>query len=231
MRRLLCLAVAGLFQLPGAASAAAPPSSNPGPETAGVLARHPGSAGPSVTSPLSPKPGGRGPRAVDPLSHGSSGHGPRVTSPLPPVPDRRGPRVVPLPVHPGEPVQAGPGPLRSSPGDRPSRSAKALVLSVAQGEKPLPAAGHALLLCDRPGSTHPDAVGACEALSEVRGDPSRLKPLSGVACTMQYDPVTVSAMGIWNGRFVRFEQTFGSSCSLRAATGTVFSLRNQRGGR
>ncbi|MGC5011156.1 SSI family serine proteinase inhibitor [Streptosporangium sp. DT93] len=176
MRRLLCLAVAGLFHLPVAASAAAPPPWSPGP-------------------------------------------------------DRPGPRVVsPLPPYSGGSVQARPAPSRPLPGDRPSRSAKALVLSVAQGEKPLPSTGHALLLCDRPGSTHPDAVGACEALAGVRGDPARLRPLSGVACTMQYDPVTVSAMGIWNGRFIRFEQTFGSACSLRAATGPVFLVRNQRGG-
>ncbi|MEU4833831.1 SSI family serine proteinase inhibitor [Streptosporangium sp. NPDC023615] len=176
MRRLLCLAVAGLFQLPGPASAAVPPSWSPGPDR----------------------------------------HGPQAVSPLPP--------------YSGDSVQARPGPSRSSSGDRPSRSAKALVLSVAQGEKPMPATGHALLLCDRPGSTHPDAVGACEALAEVRGDPARIRPLSGVACTMQYDPVTVTAMGIWNGRFIRFEQTFGSACSLRAATGSVFLVRNQRGG-
>lgn len=99
-----------------------------------------------------------------------------------------------------------------------------LVLTLARGEKPVPMAGHALLLCDQPGGTHPDAVRACAALAGVRGDPARLRPRTGVACTLQYDPITVTANGVWNDRFIQFEHTYGNACSLRAATGPVFAL-------
>ncbi|GAA4210260.1 hypothetical protein GCM10022252_77850 [Streptosporangium oxazolinicum] len=183
MRRLLCLAVAGLFQFSGTAAAATPPLLDPAP-------------GSQETRPF-PRPGDRGPQVTGPL-----------------------------PLHPGAPAQTMPEPVDPFPRARPPRSAKALVLSLARGDKPLPVASHALLLCDRPGDTHPDAVHACEALAEVRGDPARLRPKAGVACTLQYDPVTVTAIGIWNNRFIRFERTYGSPCSLRAATGPVFALDN-----
>ncbi|MEU8385132.1 SSI family serine proteinase inhibitor [Streptosporangium sp. NPDC048865] len=184
-RRLLCLAVAGLFQLSGTAVAsAAPPPLDPGPGWQ------------EETRPS--------PRSAEP--------GPRVTRPLP------------LPFHPGGPAPGVRGPAEPFPDVRPPYNARALVLSLARGSKPLPVAGHALLLCDRPGGTHPDAVRACEALAEVRGDPARLRPRTGVACTLQYDPVTVTASGIWNSRFIRFERTYGNSCALRAATGGIFAL-------
>ncbi|GAA3409546.1 hypothetical protein GCM10018952_10660 [Streptosporangium vulgare] len=184
MRRLLCLAVVGLFQLSGLS----------------------GTAVASATPPRDPGPGWQEARP-----HPRSGDaGPQVTRPLP--------------LHPGEPAHVMPRPVEPVPRARPPRNAKALVLSLARGEKPLPVAGHALLLCDRPGGTHPDAVRACEALAEVRGDPARLRPRTGVACTLQYDPVTVTASGIWNSRFIRFERTYGSPCALRAATGGVFAL-------
>ncbi|WP_440073002.1 SSI family serine proteinase inhibitor [Streptosporangium sp. OZ121] len=181
MRRLLCLAVAGLFQLSGTAVASTVPPRDPGPGWQETRPHpYPGDSGPQVTRPL--------------------------------------------PLHPGGPAHVMPGPVEPFPGARPPRSARALVLSLARGDKPVPVAGHALLLCDRPGGNHPDAVRACEALAEVRGDPARLRPRTGVACTLQYDPVTVTAVGIWNNRFIRFERTYGSPCALRAATGTVFAL-------
>ncbi|MFF3445174.1 SSI family serine proteinase inhibitor [Streptosporangium sp. NPDC002721] len=176
MRRLLCLAVVGLFPLSGTAAASTAPLQDPGP-------------GWQETRPY--------PRSGDPRS---------------------------LSLHPGGPAPVVHRPVEPFPDARPPRSAKALVLSLAKGDKPLPVAGHALLLCDRPGGTHPDAVRACEALAEVRGDPARLRPRTGVACTLQYDPVTVTASGIWNSRFIRFERTYGSPCALRAATGGVFAL-------
>ncbi|MFF5115168.1 SSI family serine proteinase inhibitor [Streptosporangium sp. NPDC000509] len=135
----------------------------------------------------------------------------------------------PLPLHPGEPAQIMPAPVRPFPGERPSRSSRVLVLSLARGEKPLPALGHALLLCDQPGGTHPDAVHACALLANVLGDPGKLRPRPGVACTLEYDPVTVAATGIWNGRFIRFERTYGSLCSMRAATGPLFAFTDNLG--
>jgi hypothetical protein len=41
---------------------------------------------------------------------------------------------------------------------------------------------------------------------------------------MQYDPVTVTATGRWEGRAVRYQHTFGNACLLHVDTGPVFSL-------
>ena len=81
-----------------------------------------------------------------------------------------------------------------------------------------------LLQCDPPGGTHPNSERACEVLEEAEGDPADLVPSRGVMCTLQYDPVTASATGIWNDRFIRFERTFGNACSLWAETGPVFAF-------
>ncbi|MEU0518489.1 SSI family serine proteinase inhibitor [Streptosporangium sp. NPDC006007] len=163
MRRLFCLAAAGLLFLSGTAAAASQPP------------------------PRDPDLPGRNP-----------------ASPWHPFP--------------GKPLQVKPAQVK------PSGRLKALVLSFAYGERPVPVARHALLSCDPPRGTHPDPYGACEALIPVRGNPAELTPLPDVICTMQYDPVTVTATGVWDGRFIRFQQTYGNACSLYAATGVVFSF-------
>jgi hypothetical protein len=79
-----------------------------------------------------------------------------------------------------------------------------------------------LLRCSpEPSGPHPDAVGACAALDEARGD---LDSLRGEPhpCTKQYDPVTVSATGAWRGRPTAWHKTFPNACELAAATGAVF---------
>lgn len=169
MRRLFCLAAAGLLFLSGTAAPAAaqPPPRDPDPARSG---------------PPRPRPG------------------------LPEEPID----IVPVPIQPI--------------GVRPPARGRSLVLSFAYGEKPVPVARHALLACDPPRGTHPDAAGACAALIPVRGNPAALTPLPDVVCTMQYDPVTVTAAGTWDGRFIRFERTYGNACSLYAATGPVFAF-------
>ncbi|GAA2882606.1 hypothetical protein GCM10010517_45740 [Streptosporangium fragile] len=166
MRRLLCLAAAGLFVLSGTAAAATPPPSR--------------ESGPPPTEPVVPRPGG----SIELL-----------------------------------------GPFQQTPG-KASRGTKTLVLSIARGERALPASRFALLACDSPNDTTSSLAKACEALEGAGGDPAGLKPLQGMACTLQYEPVTVTATGIWNRRFVRFERTFGNPCELRVATGPVFGLWN-----
>ncbi|GAA3116272.1 SSI family serine proteinase inhibitor [Streptosporangium carneum] len=130
------------------------------------------------------------------------------------------------PPYPGEPVPITPIPIRPI-GVKPPFRVRALVLTFAYGESPVPVARHALLECDPPRGTHPDPVAACEALILAHGDPARLEPLPGVRCTEQYDPVTVTATGTWDGRFIRFEQTYGNGCQLYVATGPVFSFRGR----
>ncbi|MEU1876266.1 SSI family serine proteinase inhibitor [Streptosporangium sp. NPDC020072] len=127
------------------------------------------------------------------------------------------------PPYPGEVVPIVPGPVRPG-GDRPPNRVRTFLLTFARGESPTPVLRHVLLMCDPPRGTHSDPVAACGALVAAKGDPGALTPLSGVVCTTRYDPVTVTATGTWDGRFVRFVKTYGNDCSLYAATGAVFSF-------
>lgn len=131
----------------------------------------------------------------------------------------------PVPPYPDRP--AGNGPVSSAV--EPSPTVKTLTLTIAKGERSAPVVGHALLRCDPPGGTHSDPEWACEVLEEVGGHLADLVPPRGVICTLQYDPVTVSATGIWNDEFIRFERTFGNACSLWADTGPVFAFWNSWG--
>ncbi|MEV4334480.1 subtilase-type protease inhibitor [Streptomyces sp. NPDC049597] len=71
--------------------------------------------------------------------------------------------------------------------------------------------------------THPAAREAC---AELRAGGARFESIvaadSGVMCTRQWDPVTVTADGVWNGRRVAFAHTFGNSCLKDGADGVVF---------
>jgi hypothetical protein len=98
-----------------------------------------------------------------------------------------------------------------------------MVLTVAKGEPTRPIQRRASLTCQPPGGTHRQARGACAELAKVGGRFDKLQ-LSGGMCTMQYDPVTVSATGRWKGRKVAYQHTFGNSCTLTTTTGPVFSL-------
>jgi hypothetical protein len=41
---------------------------------------------------------------------------------------------------------------------------------------------------------------------------------------MEYNPVHVKAMGIWDGRRHDYDRTFSNGCELAAQTGPVFRL-------
>ncbi|GAA0745013.1 hypothetical protein GCM10010199_73720 [Dactylosporangium roseum] len=98
-----------------------------------------------------------------------------------------------------------------------------LVLTVAKGEQGRPSQRRAVLTCSPAGGTHKQARDACAELTEVGGDFAKLRVGDG-ACTMQYDPVTVTAVGRWKGRQIDYRQTFGNRCTLAMNTGHVFSL-------
>jgi len=98
-----------------------------------------------------------------------------------------------------------------------------LKLTAALGERARPAQRTATLVCDPAGGTHQRAGEACAALAAVDGDFGALH-VDGGACTMQYDPVTVTATGLWKGKPVRWRHTFGNSCVLHTETGPVFAL-------
>ncbi|MEU0561784.1 subtilase-type protease inhibitor [Dactylosporangium sp. NPDC006015] len=105
----------------------------------------------------------------------------------------------------------------------PARPTK-LVLTVAKGESSKPAQRRASLTCRPAGGSHKLAKDACSALAKVGGDFARLQATTGMACTMQYDPVTVTAVGRWKGKRVDYKKTYGNACSLSTTTGPVFSL-------
>ena len=98
-----------------------------------------------------------------------------------------------------------------------------LVLTVAKGETPRPAAGRATLTCGPVGGSHQRAAAACGQLKRVKGDFAALR-VTDAMCTMQYEPVTVTAKGDWKGKKVAFQRTYGNGCVLSTETGSVFGF-------
>lgn len=102
-----------------------------------------------------------------------------------------------------------------------------LVLTVADGVTAGPGdpARAVTLVCgaDTASGSHPYAAQACGDLAAVSGDFSALAADSGVMCTMIADPVTVTVHGVWDGRRVEFEKTFGNQC-LRGAHSSVYAF-------
>ncbi|MGW5852190.1 subtilase-type protease inhibitor [Streptomyces sp. NPDC055254] len=66
--------------------------------------------------------------------------------------------------------------------------------------------------------THPDPEAACGALNATDGAFDRLlaAPNPDRACPMHYDPVTVTADGVWQGGRVAWKHTFSNSCAMSA---------------
>ncbi|MFF7725072.1 SSI family serine proteinase inhibitor [Streptomyces sp. NPDC008001] len=77
------------------------------------------------------------------------------------------------------------------------------------------------LSCPDATGHHPHAAEACAVLHRAEGDPDRVTGTEH-ECTRQYDPVTATAEGEWNGRPVVWHKTFPNACALDVATGPVF---------
>ncbi|MEU2183030.1 subtilase-type protease inhibitor [Streptomyces thermolilacinus] len=71
--------------------------------------------------------------------------------------------------------------------------------------------------------THPDAKSACTELRRVDGDFDALKATPGMMCPMYFDPVVVTVSGVWEGRSVSYERTFGNQC-VKNTYGSVFAF-------
>ncbi|MEU6315430.1 subtilase-type protease inhibitor [Streptomyces sp. NPDC047014] len=122
---------------------------------------------------------------------------------------------------------AWPGTAGAAPSGAQSLYApSALVLTVTAG--PDAATGTVLravtLACaPKPGGTHPSPAAACR---EVRAAGAKLDPLaapaSRAACTREWNPMTVTADGVWQGKRVQYSYTFGNPCGLRNTTGILF---------
>ncbi|MEV7524297.1 subtilase-type protease inhibitor [Streptomyces sp. NPDC091371] len=82
-----------------------------------------------------------------------------------------------------------------------------------------------LVCAPAPGGTHPDPVGAC---AELREHGARLDaltaPAADTACTREWNPMTVTADGVWDGRRLSYAHTFGNACGLRSTAGVLFDF-------
>ncbi|GAB2448888.1 hypothetical protein GCM10027187_15210 [Streptosporangium sandarakinum] len=244
MSRLRCLAAAGLVLLSSAAlttATATAATATAGPRETGV------SSTPEAASlkPVPPRvqrtrqrnaapPRRRRPWKtirIEPAAPSATDQRPPASRQRPPATDHRptatDQRPPAAPVAQQRPAvapQSMADPRRPAPLLSPENM-RVLVLTATPGEQFSAAASRsALLVCDPTRGSHPQGAQACGQLSVVNGEFTALRPLPGVACTMQYDPVTVTASGIWDGRTVRYQHTFGNSCVMRSTTGSVFAF-------
>jgi hypothetical protein len=81
----------------------------------------------------------------------------------------------------------------------------------------------ATLTCAPVGGTHKSAAEACATLKAAKGNPADIVP-ADVMCTMEYAPVKVKVVGRWNGRSVRYSETFSNNCRTSAEGGALFQI-------
>jgi hypothetical protein len=117
----------------------------------------------------------------------------------------------------------------AAPGAAPSSlyAPSALVLTTGHGDDAAAAAPEraVTLTCAPTASgTHPAAARACAELRGVGGDFDALNAQDDVRCTKLYDPVVVTVQGVWQGKRVSYERTFGNTCVKDAAAGSVFAF-------
>jgi hypothetical protein len=103
----------------------------------------------------------------------------------------------------------------------------ALVLTVAQGENAataVPLRAVTLTCTPKAGGTHPAPQKACAELRSAEGKFDALGGEETRPCIKIYDPVVVTAQGIWEGRRVNFEQKYANSCVMQNEGSSVFSF-------
>ena len=81
----------------------------------------------------------------------------------------------------------------------------------------------ATLTCQPIGGTHKAAADACALLTAAAGDPAAIPP-ADLMCTMEYAPVKVKVVGKFNGKAVKFKETFSNSCRTSVEGGALFSI-------
>jgi hypothetical protein len=117
----------------------------------------------------------------------------------------------------------------AAPGAAPSTlyAPSALVLTTGHGNDAATATPErAVTLNCAPSAsgTHPAAAEACAELRGVNGDLDSLKAADGVMCTKLYAPVVVTVEGVWQGKRVSYERTFGNACMRDAVGGSLFAF-------
>ncbi|MFK4144699.1 protease inhibitor [Streptomyces sp. NPDC004065] len=103
----------------------------------------------------------------------------------------------------------------------------ALVLTVGHGTDAAAATPErAVTLTCAPGAsgTHPAAADACAELRAAGGDFEALTTPGDVVCTKIWNPVVVTAQGVWQGKRVSYERTYANECVKNAAASSVFAF-------
>ncbi|MEU0692677.1 subtilase-type protease inhibitor [Streptomyces niveus] len=76
-----------------------------------------------------------------------------------------------------------------------------------------------------PSGSHPDAVTAC---AELKKNGAKFDAITTSAtnrvCTKEWEPVTVTADGAWEGQRVNYAHTFSNSCAMDGGRGAVFTF-------
>ncbi|WP_258024600.1 SSI family serine proteinase inhibitor [Streptomyces bambusae] len=75
------------------------------------------------------------------------------------------------------------------------------------------------------GGTHPAPRAACAELRRAGAefDSITTPPVTG-PCSKEWDPMTVTAVGVWEGRRIDYEHTFANRCALRRGSGVLFAF-------
>ncbi|RCG27249.1 hypothetical protein DQ384_26390 [Sphaerisporangium album] len=122
----------------------------------------------------------------------------------------------------GDPPPKDPTATSGAPGA--VSSPRSLVLVIHEGRD---ASTSVVLRCaPQQGGTHPRTAEACALLGTVGGDLRKLKAQVGTACPAMYEPLTVTASGVWDGRMVMTSRTFGNKCEMRSTLGPVADVRS-----
>ncbi|GAA4215043.1 SSI family serine proteinase inhibitor [Microbispora amethystogenes] len=103
----------------------------------------------------------------------------------------------------------------------PAARVRVAILTVENGGQADPPARSAFLNCSPVGGSHPHPAEACARLRRAVLDPAVLKRPGTGPCTMLYSPVTVTASGIWDGKYFQLRHTFGNDCEMRSVTGAL----------
>lgn len=105
----------------------------------------------------------------------------------------------------------------------------ALVLTVGKGPDAASSAVQRAVVLNcapKPAGTHPAADRACAEVDAVDGRFQQLltDAAPGTMCTRIWDPVVVTADGVWQGKRVSWQHTFANSCTMRKSGGNVFAF-------
>ncbi|RPE46301.1 subtilisin inhibitor-like [Streptomyces sp. Ag109_O5-1] len=121
------------------------------------------------------------------------------------------------------------GPLTGAAVATPSSlyAPSALVLTTGHGSEAAtatPERAVTLTCAPTASGTHPAAAQACAELRGAGGDFDALTPRTDVWCTKLYDPVVVTVEGVWQGKRVSYERTFGNACMRDTYGASVFAF-------